>query len=281
MNKIITSYVVDPSIQQPLTAPSLEFLQNSTKEMILGLSRSIVGDNYSSATTYVLQGLQTYGTNQYTDGYILYSGETYYCLGKTSTTAFSATPVINFSFTDDSVADPLVFSDGIARNVHNVRAMVLTDLPTGTGLIDLTGCTFVQENEWVSFTPTFKGYDSSDSEVVGGVSGLSSNLGWYNSDSKRNIRDYQIQVSGLAVAPTVRYIAIGIQGLSIPTGHSAKGTGAVFFQLTGNGRLATVAHISLSSTGQGDGLTIDRLDGADFGTITGASFRLGITIGII
>lgn len=167
MNKILTTSVSDPTIGQPLTAKSLEFLQNANKEISLGFAQAMVGESYDVTKAYVLKGLDAYGTNQYREGWLLWNGEVYYSAGKASTTAFSNVAVMTITVTNDATADPLTFTDLVVRNVHNVRRLVLSDAVSGTGTFDLSDAIYIQE--WIYIDPTtlvLEGYDHATLEVT-------------------------------------------------------------------------------------------------------------------
>jgi hypothetical protein len=151
MNKIDTSQVVSLTSKQPFTSKSLAFLQDATKEGLLGLVTGMIGNAYNSATAYILYGVDAYGTNQYNDGYILYGGELYYCAGKTTTTAFSNVAVMTITVANDATADPVTFTDNVIKNVHNVRTIVLSDALTGTGTFDLSAAVYLNTS-WVAPT---------------------------------------------------------------------------------------------------------------------------------
>lgn len=154
MNKIITTFVSDPTIEQPFTASSLDFLQDANKNIFAGIARALAGDEIYAQFT-VLQGLVAYGTGNYTDGYVYLSGEIFYCAGKSNNVAFVNVPVLTTTITNDPTADPLTFTDGNARNVHNVRNLVLSDAVSGSGTIDLSDLYYIQtlDKQWV--TPTY------------------------------------------------------------------------------------------------------------------------------
>jgi hypothetical protein len=147
---ILTNSISDPLIGQPWTGPSLNFLQNGFNVQTSGLAQSIIGRSYNNANTYVLSGLQPYGTNQYYPGYIFYQGEIFYCAGKSSTTSFTHIPILTLTITNDPIADPLLFTDAISRNVHNIRTMVLSDGISGSGTVDLSTCIYTQQ-DWVYY----------------------------------------------------------------------------------------------------------------------------------
>jgi hypothetical protein len=139
MNKIDTSFVVDPTIQQPFTSRSLNFLQDADKDMVTGMCMYIVGDSYDTAKGYVLSGLTNTGTIYFT-GYIFYNGELYYCSGA-DIAGYAHAARLLVDVTNDGVADPLTFTDGIARNVHNIRKLKIQDVAAGGFLLtDLIFC---------------------------------------------------------------------------------------------------------------------------------------------
>jgi hypothetical protein len=149
MNKIDTSQISDPNVQQGFTGKSLAFLQNATNEAILALAQALIGETYDSTKAYILKGVDAYGTNQYNEGYILWSGEVYYTLGKSSITAFSNVAVMTIAVTNDGTADPAPFSDGSTKYVHNIRRFVLSDALTGTGTFDLSAAIYIiKNNTW-------------------------------------------------------------------------------------------------------------------------------------
>ena len=147
MNNILTNSILDPLVGQPWTGPSLNFLQGANKSMFLGVASSFVGDGFSSAVPYVLQGVRPTGTNQYTSGWMFYGDEMYFCLGKSSITLTAQTVATLVDNPDTGGADPLTFTDGIQRNVHRNRFIILNDLPGGSGLFDFSAATYVIINK--------------------------------------------------------------------------------------------------------------------------------------
>ena len=125
MNKIITTDVVDPLVQQPFTADSLDFLQDGSKEMIKSYALSCIGKIYDPTKYYVISGLDSYGTHQYKEGCIFYDGELYYCPGKSNTTLFVNTPVLNL-VESNAPFDPVTFSDASTHSVHKIRRFIIT-----------------------------------------------------------------------------------------------------------------------------------------------------------
>lgn len=145
MKKIDTTQVTDPSILQPFTARSLKFLQDATAEDVAGIIKSIVTSNlgsYSLTVPYVISGCVVSDSNKdVTAGEIFYGGKYY------ETTAVNGTTnVAQFILTlsQDATADPVIFSDSSAKNVHNIYKYVATDTATlgdfdATDLVSLYG----------------------------------------------------------------------------------------------------------------------------------------------
>lgn len=162
MNKIITTSVLDPSTQQPFTARSLDFLQDATKETVAGLVNAMIGDTLFANTNtipVVLAGL-TESAPDYTGGYIFYQGEVFLCDGWTG--AVSDTLICNIVVTNGT-PDPVLFTDGVSRNVHNVRKIVITDSTTGSGDFDLLDCIWFRGNREPFTEEVFAGVDQSAS----------------------------------------------------------------------------------------------------------------------
>lgn len=132
MNIIKTTDIVDPSIQQPFTGLSLDFLQNSTKEVISALCANIItnsGYDPEASKGYIVS---VFDSAPYY--YVYYLGELYYYEGLGSV----SDNIINLTITDDATADPVIFTDAISRNVHNHRTLVSVTGTLGTGLFDVS-----------------------------------------------------------------------------------------------------------------------------------------------
>lgn len=141
MNRINTGFVVDPSIQQPLTTKSLDFLQDVSVDMATGLCNFLVGDSYDVTKGYVISGLTNAGT-LYFSGYIYFNGELYLCDGGDIAGYVNPARLL-VTVTNHPTADPLEFTDGISRSVHNVRKVKITDTASGGFL--LSTMVFIQQ----------------------------------------------------------------------------------------------------------------------------------------
>ena len=131
MKRIDTSFINDPSIQQPFTGNSLDFLQDANKQMVEAICIAIIearGLTYSTSVPYkIVDKSPTYS-------YIFFNGELYYF--NEAALALANVAVINT--TPDATADPLVFSDNVNRNVHNNRVLQRSTNALGTGVFNLS-----------------------------------------------------------------------------------------------------------------------------------------------
>lgn len=125
-NEIDISQIIDPSVQQPWTGPSLEFLQNSINEKVGALGLALTGP-ITGGVPYVLSGCIGSG-GTYSAGYILFNNSIY---AVSAAASFTNTPVqyiVNTSY--DAIADPLIFSDGSVHNVHQIITFKAVDQAT-------------------------------------------------------------------------------------------------------------------------------------------------------
>lgn len=129
MKKIDVSQIVDPSIQQPLTGLSLDFLHKGNLEMVYAVCQSMIknsGRTYSASVPYLFSSTSNSGITS--DGVVFFNGELY-VMGENT----SGHPYTVIDATPDATADPVEFTDGINRNVHNNR--YLTFQASGTGAL--------------------------------------------------------------------------------------------------------------------------------------------------
>lgn len=268
MNRIITTDISDPTIQQPFTGNSLDFIQDANKEVALANALKMIGDSYDNTKAYVLQGVYAYGTNQYKEGYILYGGEIYYTAGKASTTAFTNIPVMTITITNDVTADPITFSDGVSRNAHNVRRLVLSDAVSGSGDFDLADAIYLQDS--IAYTPTLGANDSGGSPVVGGFTAGAIDCRYLQRENFLIIDVSLFSVSTLATSRTLT-LTLPV-GFTVQTSKLLTGTCVVNYNNGTNG-IPALASIRLSSTGAGSGLEITKMDDTDFGAFSGGTMK--------
>lgn len=145
MNKIDTTQVTDPTSLQPFTTKSLAFLQGAYQEAMQAIVRGLVGElNWTQITVpggIALGGVYPSGNNL-GEGFIIASetgniedAEIFYYAGQTGVLAYP-TPVFDLLETNDGVADPVEFSDGVSKNVHKVRRLTVLNQASGSGMFD-------------------------------------------------------------------------------------------------------------------------------------------------
>lgn len=128
MKKINTGFVVDPTIQQPFTTKSLDFLQDNSKEMIYAICRNLVtmsGRTYNTSTPYYIAQNQMGIT--ISDGFVFFNDELYVMTENTGTLDYAI-----IDTTADATYDPLLFTDNVSRNVHNNRRLSFTSTLAGS-----------------------------------------------------------------------------------------------------------------------------------------------------
>lgn len=229
MNRIKTSDVSDPSIQQPFTARSLDFLQDANKDMAKAYALSVIGKIYDTTKYYVISGLDSYGTHQYTEGYVFHDGEVYYCPGKSSTTLFSGVPVLTVDTTTTAGTpyDPVTFTDDIQRDVHLLRRFILSDGSSGSGTVDYFNCIFIDRPTTV--VPVLKAFNASNTEIASGFTSGGFNRTRYV--LRGNSLNITITGQSFVIGANARYLTIEMP-LPIPT-TSMFGTAVVAFQRLG------------------------------------------------
>jgi hypothetical protein len=135
MKKIDTTQIVSATSKQPFTGRSLKFLQDALDEDKAAIVKTLITSNlgsYSLSTPYVISGCVYDSVSLYgvTAGEIFYGGKFY------ETTALandSSTNIPRFILTlsQDATADPVVFTDSVSKNVHNIYKYVATDVASG------------------------------------------------------------------------------------------------------------------------------------------------------
>jgi hypothetical protein len=131
MKKIDTSQVISPISKQPFTVDSLKFKQDYDVENYSALVKALITQStgsYSLTIPYVISGCVLSGTYNITAGEIFYGGNFYNVTALSS----SVNPIrLILTTTYDTTADPLTFTDGVAKNVHEIYTYVSTDIATG------------------------------------------------------------------------------------------------------------------------------------------------------
>lgn len=157
MKRLDTS-AISSSVALPIKAGTLEFLQDSWKEGLAGIVSNLV-ESPQANTIYVLSGCVNSTTapiHTLSAGVLYLNGEIYQFDGATFTLtglqkAYARIEVTQFV----TNADPVEFTDGVDRNVHNIRKIVIEGTTTNSGL-----------PEFEDFIPVVKFFKGETKEVV-------------------------------------------------------------------------------------------------------------------
>lgn len=138
MRKLNVS-AITTSIAMPVKSGSLDHIQNAYTEAISEAVKGLVGSSYSSGVMYILSGMNNTGT--YPDynisaGSVFFNGEVYLVDAAAFTVTgpqFAVCKIVTTQFTGTN-ADSVTFSDGVPRNIHDIRKVqVVADLG-GSGI---------------------------------------------------------------------------------------------------------------------------------------------------
>jgi hypothetical protein len=136
MKRLDTSSITS-SIAMPIKAGTLEFLQDANKETIASVMKALLGFTPDSNTIYILNGCinsNTAPSYNVSAGVVYYNGEIYEVSAFSFTTTGTDLAYPNLTVTQYTTnADPVQFTDGTPRNVHNIRSFTVTATSTNTG----------------------------------------------------------------------------------------------------------------------------------------------------
>ena len=129
MRNLDVSTITDAA-QLRLKAGSLQFLQDENKEIFIAIIRSLIGDNYSTSTAYVIYGcipsVYMVHSIQISAGAIFYNSDIYLVDSYTYDPLFGPTLMFSLVTTQD-VQDPVTFTDASTHYIHNITKAVLTN----------------------------------------------------------------------------------------------------------------------------------------------------------
>lgn len=174
--KVLTQYVVEPNVLQPFTTEELDWVQANVSGMTQGIVQGLVTNSIFASSPCIINGLKVSDMKVFVgSGNYLYlpcwiwepnSAELYRFDGGDINPTSGEYFHITTTFPDPS--DPLIFSDGIGRDVMEYRHLILNNTAAGaafqySGLtsltaedwitVDTTGSTVFQ-NSWETRTPT-------------------------------------------------------------------------------------------------------------------------------
>ena len=121
----------------PIKAGTLQFLQDAHKEAIAGLVTNVI-PNPIANTIYILSGCKNTTIapiHTLTPGVLYYNGEIFNFDGASFTLTGLKKAYARIETTQYLTnADPVQFTDGVSRNVHNIRKIVIEDTTVTSGL---------------------------------------------------------------------------------------------------------------------------------------------------
>lgn len=164
MKQLITSNVTS-TVSMPLQGTTLQFLEDSRKELILALAKTIIGDwsSYSTSTPYVLYGCRNSGSGStYTisAGAILYNGEVFLVPAASFTTSGSNVAVVSNVTTYLSGVDPVTFSDANTYNIHQDKTYAIVSASSGSGAFNYADVVFLNTPTYVTYASNYGDYAS-------------------------------------------------------------------------------------------------------------------------
>lgn len=120
-------------------------LQAAYTEGLTEIVKSLIGSGYSASSVYVLNGCVNSGSGSsyvISAGSVFYNGEIYLVDAVSFTASGGQTAVGTIVKTQYSVnADPVTFTDGSPKNVHDIYKLVFASGVSSSGLVDFSGLT--------------------------------------------------------------------------------------------------------------------------------------------
>lgn len=136
--KILDVSPISDVAQMPIKKGTLQFLQDAHKETVNNVLLALAGPDFDGTKMYVLWGCENTGTYPAYDisaGAVWYLGEVYAFDGAAFSVTGANVAVVKLDITQYTTnADPVTFTDAVARNVHNVRKVIIGDYVSGSGL---------------------------------------------------------------------------------------------------------------------------------------------------
>ena len=128
-------------LRQPVLSESLTFIQDSYKEIVSELFKSIYGSDPGASVLNIRGGIASglSGSITWTAGCFYYNGELFITDGGSVTISGGQVPVWKIATTYEAY-DPITFKGAIpapSYNVHGTRKFVLVSGPSGLSLIHI------------------------------------------------------------------------------------------------------------------------------------------------
>lgn len=148
--KILNISNISSSNAMPIKSGTLQFLQDAHKETISGLITNLI-PTPDPNTIYILSGCKNSTIapiHTLSAGVLYYNGEIFNFDGATFTLTGLQKAYARIETTQYLTnADPVQFTDGVNRNVHNIRKIVIENTVTSSGLPEFKD--FILANNWL------------------------------------------------------------------------------------------------------------------------------------
>jgi hypothetical protein len=143
--KILDITSITNSSQMPLKKGSLQFLQDSYREIVQAVMQALIGVGYDPAVVYVLYGCVNSSTApifNVSSGAVFYAGRVYFFNAASFTSSQAAVlSIVQTQYTTD--ADPVTFTDTAVRNIHNIFSMQVSDGVSGSTIANYSQLFFL------------------------------------------------------------------------------------------------------------------------------------------
>jgi hypothetical protein len=151
MKKIDLSSIAT-NVGMPIKSGVMSHLQSAYQEVIDAIVKGSIGGSYDPTKFYVLYGcLNSTTAPIYTvsAGAIFFNGEIYLVDAFTFTATGSnvAVGTITTTFFSGANADPITFTDSVARNVLQIRKIVFSAGASGSGDVDFEDMIYINEEK--------------------------------------------------------------------------------------------------------------------------------------
>ena len=145
MRQLDTSSITQAA-QFPVKQGTLVHLQLAYQEALNALALAIIGPSYNANNAYILFGCQNTGAGaavNISSGAVYYNGEVFLVDQTNFFLGAGQVPVANIQSSLFTVnADPVLFTDNVQRNVHQIRKIAIVPGASGSGQVgDFSGFT--------------------------------------------------------------------------------------------------------------------------------------------
>lgn len=203
--KVLNISDISSSNAMPIKSGTLQFLQDAHKEALAGLVTNVIPTPIAN-TIYILSGCKNSTTapiHTLSAGVLFYNGEIFNFDGATFTLTGLQKAYARIETTQYLTnADPVQFTDGVSRNVHNVRKIVIENTTVSSGLPEFIN--FINVGQWKDATDalslaitTLQATNVSLQNQINVLSAsLPKNIGWFGSVNVGDATGTTYSVSG-------------------------------------------------------------------------------------